>query len=204
MSPRSAHVVPEEPAFFATAAAWRAWLQRHHASETLLWVGFHRKGSGIPGISWPESVDEALCFGWIDGVRRSLDATRYVIRFTPRKPRSHWSNVNVKRYGELLAAGAVRPAGEAAFARRDANGTGTASYEQAKVAFTPAQSRAFRAAAKAWSWFSAQPPWYRRTATWWVISAKQPATRERRLATLVSDSAAGRTIAPLTRKPRTP
>jgi len=197
VSARPAKVPPGRPTFFATPARWRAWLERHHATGTELWVGFHRKDSGIPSITWPESVDEALCFGWIDGLRRSLDATRYVIRFTPRKPRSHWSNVNVKRYGELLAAGAVHAAREAAFARRDAERTGTASYEQAEVAFTPAQTRTFRAAAKAWAWFSAQPPWYRRTATWWVISAKQEPTRARRLAQLVADSAVGRQVPPL-------
>jgi len=202
MSARGPLAMPKRPAFFATPAAWRAWLERHHADTAELWVGFHRKATGRPSITWPESVDGALCFGWIDGLRRSLDATRYVIRFTPRKSRSGWSNVNVKRYRELLEEGLVHAAGEAAFARREEVRTGGASYEQANVAFSPAQTRAFRTAPKAWAFFSAQAPWYRRTATWWVISAKQETTRARRLATLIADSAAGRTIAPLTRKAR--
>jgi len=160
------------------------------------------RGHGKPSITWPESVDGALCFGWIDGLRRSHDATSYMIRFTPRKTASHWSNVNVKRYGQLLEQGLVHAAGEAAFARRAIARTGRASYEQAQVAFPPAMARALRANAGAWAFFSAQAPWYRRTATWWVISAKQEATRARRLATLIADSAAGRTIAPLARKPK--
>ncbi len=202
MSTRPANVVPAQPAFFARVAEWRAWLERHHGRESVLWVGFHKRGSGLPSITYAEALDGALCFGWIDGVRKALDATSYVTRFTPRKVRSIWSDVNTTRYRQLLRAGLVRAAGRAAFARRTATRAGLYSHEQPVVVFPPAFARALRANTRASAWFQAQPPSYRRMATWWVISAKQPATRERRFATLVSDSAAGRTIAPLTRKPR--
>jgi uncharacterized protein YdeI (YjbR/CyaY-like superfamily) len=204
VSARPANVVPAQPAFFATVAEWRAWLERHHGTHSVLWVGFHRKGSGRPSITYADALDGALCFGWIDGVRKAFDATSYVTRFTPRKARSIWSDVNTKRYRQLLRAGLVRAAGRAAFARRTGTRAGLYSHEQPVVAFPPAFARTLQANRGAWAWFQAQPPSYRRAATWWVISAKQPATRERRLATLVADSAAGRTIAPLTRKPKAP
>ena len=189
------------PKFFTTPAAWRAWLEKHHATEAELWVGYHKKGSGTPSITWPESVDGALCFGWIDGLRRGLDATRYVIRFTPRKPRSIWSDVNTKRYGELLRAGLVSEAGKLAFGRRAEARAGLYSFEQPRVVFPPAFARELKANRAAWTFFQAQTPSYRRAATWWVISAKQDATRRRRLARLIADSAAGCAIAPLTRTP---
>ena len=196
------------PAFFATPAEFRAWLDEHHATETELLVGFYKKGSGKPSITWPESVDEALCHGWIDGVRRSLGDEAYTIRFTPRKKRSVWSNVNIRRAGELIAEGRMRPAGLAAFEARTGERSGVYSFEQKdqeKVVFSEAQARQFQADAKAWDFFQAQPPWYRRTATWWVISAKKEETRQRRLATLIADSEAGRRLAhlvsPAKRKP---
>jgi uncharacterized protein YdeI (YjbR/CyaY-like superfamily) len=189
-----------EPAFFATPDEFRAWLDAHHATETEVLVGFHKKGSGRPSITWPESVDQALCFGWIDGVRRRIDDDSYSIRFTPRKPRSIWSAINVKRFGELTELGLVRPAGIAAFERRSEERTGIYSYERREAAqLEPAMAERFRADARAWTWFEAQPPWYRRTATHWVMSAKKPDTRERRLDRLIADSAAGRTVPPLTR-----
>jgi len=189
-----------EPMFFATPEAFRAWLEEHHASATELLVGFHKKGSGRPSITWPEAVDQALCFGWIDGVRRSIDDDSYSIRFTPRKPSSAWSAVNVARVEELTRQGLMRPAGVEAFARRSPERTGTYSYEQrAAAALDPEHERRFRAEAAAWAFFQAQPPWYRRAATWWVVSAKREETRERRLAQLIADSAAGRPIGPLTR-----
>jgi uncharacterized protein YdeI (YjbR/CyaY-like superfamily) len=189
-----------EPVFFATPEEFRAWLEEHHATETELLVGFHRKGSGRPSITWPESVDQALCFGWIDGVRRRIDDASYTIRFTPRKQRSTWSAINVKRVGELAEQGLMHPAGIAAFERRSDDRTAIYSYERrTAAAFEPEQERAFKADAEAWSWFQAQPPSYRRTATHWVISAKRPETRERRLGQLIEDSAAGRTIPLLTR-----
>ena len=188
-----------QPMYFATLAAWRAWLTAHHGTATELWVGFHKRGSGLPSITWPESVDGALCFGWIDGLRKSLGATSYVIRFTPRRARSIWSNVNTRRYAELEKAGLVRAAGRKAFAARRDDRAGLASFEQARVEFPAAFLRTFKANKRAWTWYQAQPPWYRRTSAWWVISAKREETRRRRLATLIADCAAGRTIKPLTR-----
>jgi uncharacterized protein YdeI (YjbR/CyaY-like superfamily) len=189
-----------EPTFFATPEDFRAWLEAHHETETELLVGFHKKGSGRPSITWPESVDQALCFGWIDGVRRSLGDESYTIRFTPRKQRSNWSAINVRRVGELTELGLMRPAGVAAFERRSHDRTAIYSYERRKVAELDAeQERRFRANPGAWKWFQAQPAGYRRTATHWVISAKRPETRERRLEELIEDSAAGRTIRLLTR-----
>jgi uncharacterized protein YdeI (YjbR/CyaY-like superfamily) len=189
-----------EPTFFATPEDFRAWLEAHHETETELLVGFHKKGSGRPSITWPESVDQALCYGWIDGVRRSLGEDRYTIRFTPRKQRSTWSAVNVRRVGELTELGLMRPAGVAAFERRSDDRTAIYAYEQRKTAKLDAeQERRFRANPGAWKWFQAQPAGYRRTASYWVISAKRPETRERRLEQLIEDSAAGRTIRSLTR-----
>jgi uncharacterized protein YdeI (YjbR/CyaY-like superfamily) len=185
-------------AFYATPEEWRAWLEAHHDAEREHWVGFHKRASGCPSITWPQAVDEALCFGWIDGIRKRVDATRYTIRFTPRKRSSTWSMVNVRRVGELSAAGLMRPAGIAAFeARTEA---GTYSYEQRDAAaFDPVREARLRGNAAAWEHFSAQPPWYRRTATHWVMSAKREETRDRRLARLIEDSAAGRPTGPLAR-----
>jgi uncharacterized protein YdeI (YjbR/CyaY-like superfamily) len=188
-----------EPTFFATPDEFRAWLQEHHAAESELLVGFHKKGSGRPSITWPQSVDQALCFGWIDGVRRSIDDASYSIRFTPRKPRSTWSAVNVRRVGDLTAQGLMHPAGVAAFERRSDDRTATYAYEQRQAAtLDPEQERRFRADERAWAWFQAQAPSYRRTATYWVISAKRGETRQRRLEQLISDSAAARPIPSLT------
>jgi uncharacterized protein YdeI (YjbR/CyaY-like superfamily) len=188
----------ETPAFYATAEEWRAWLEAHHREAREHWVGFHKRVTGRPSMTWSESVDQALCFGWIDGVRKRVDDDRYMIRFTPRKPSSRWSRVNVARVAELEEAGLMRPAGLAAFAARTEEGT--YSYEQREAAaFDPERERRFRAEERAWAWFSEQPPWYRRTATHWVMSAKREETRDRRLARLVADSAAGRAVAPLRR-----
>jgi uncharacterized protein YdeI (YjbR/CyaY-like superfamily) len=188
----------ETPAFYATSEEWRAWLEAHHADAREHWVGFHKRGTGRASITWPESVDQALCFGWIDGVRKRVDDERYMIRFTPRKASSKWSRVNVARVAELERAGLMRPAGLAAFAARTEEGT--YSYEQREAAaFDPERERRFRAEEAAWAWFSAQPPWYRRTATHWVMSAKRDDTRDRRLARLIEDSAAARAVGPLRR-----
>jgi len=179
-----------EPTFFATPAELRAWLEEHHESASELLVGFYKKGSGRPSITWPESVDQALCFGWIDGVRRSLGEDAYTIRFTPRKARSNWSAVNVARMNELIAEGLVAPAGLAAFERRSDDRTAIYSYEQRKTATLPPEyEQQLRSNEGAAEFFDSQPPWYRRTATHWVISAKREATRERRLAQLIEDSA---------------
>jgi uncharacterized protein YdeI (YjbR/CyaY-like superfamily) len=192
--------VAAQPTFFATPEEFRAWLAEHHEAETELVVGFYKKGSGRPSMTWPQSVDQALCFGWIDGVRRRIDDTSYCIRFTPRKPRSTWSAVNVKRMKELVEAGLVAPAGMAAFQRRGDDNTAIYSYEQRHAArLAPDQEQRFKANERAWAFFAAQAPSYRRTATHWVTSAKRPETRERRLAQLIEDSQAGRLVPPLRR-----
>lgn len=186
--------------FFASPAAFRSWLEEHHATETELLVGFHKKGSGKPSITWPESVDEALCFGWIDGVRRSLGDDAYTIRFTPRRRRSIWSALNVARVAELQRLGRMMPAGLRAFEARTPERTGVYSFERNTAAkLAPEQERRLRGNAAAARFFDAQPPWYRRAAIHWVISARRDETRQRRLEQLVEHSAAGRTIPPLTR-----
>jgi len=193
-------MAPVNPRYFGTPAEWRAWLEEHHTTAPELWVGFHKRGSGRPSITWPESVDQALCFGWIDGVRRRIDDDRYAIRFTPRRKGSSWSNINLRRVEELTRLGLMHPAGQAAHAARSAAKSGIYSYEQRKRARLPAAMTArFKRNRKAWTFFEAQPASYRRTAVWWVVSAKREDTRERRLETLIADSAAGRTIRLLTR-----
>jgi uncharacterized protein YdeI (YjbR/CyaY-like superfamily) len=186
--------------FFATPADFRAWLDKHHASEQELSVGFYKRDSGKPSITWPESVDAALCYGWIDGVRNSIDGVSYRIRFTPRKATSTWSAINVKRVAELTKLGLMRPAGLKAFAARKGDKTGIYAYEQRKNAKLPrAYEQQFRANKKAWDFFQSQPPWYRRTAAYRVISAKQEETRLRRLAMLIRDSQLGQPIKELRR-----
>jgi uncharacterized protein YdeI (YjbR/CyaY-like superfamily) len=188
-----------EPTFFDTPAEFRAWLERHHDSVSELLVGFHKKGSGRPSITWPEAVDQALCFGWIDGVRRRIDDASYSIRFTPRKASSTWSAVNVKRMKELIEQGLVAPAGLAAFERRGDDRTAIYAYEQRTQAkLEPDQEQRLRANEDAYSYFESQPPSYRRAAIHWVTSAKRPETRERRLTQLIECSAEGRTVPPLT------
>src|SRR6186713_2226558 len=161
------------PIFFANPSDFRKWLKKNHKKETELVVGFYKVDSGKPNMTWPQSVDEALCFGWIDGIRKSLGETSYVIRFTPRRASSRWSDVNTRRIAELIAAGRVRPAGLAALGRRDPAKSGVYSYEQRQSAkLEPAHQRRFRAHRDAWAWFAAQPPWYRRIAAFYVVSAK--------------------------------
>jgi uncharacterized protein YdeI (YjbR/CyaY-like superfamily) len=186
--------------FFRTPADWRARLQAHAAGETEVWVGFHKRGSGEAGITWPESVDQALCFGWIDGRRQSIDDLRYRIRFSPRKAGSIWSTVNVARVEELAAQGLMLPAGREAFARRREARSGVYSHEQAgEPVLEPAQEARFRERAEAWGYFRAQAPSYRKAALWWVVNAKRAETRARRLATLIDSSAAGRRVGHLQR-----
>ena len=193
-------LTPSDVRFFASPAEFRKWLHANHAKAQELWVGFYKKGSGRASITWPESVDEALCVGWIDGIRKTLDAQSYVIRFTPRKPQSTWSAVNIARVSELQREGRMLPAGRAAFARRTDDKSAIYSYEQRKTAtLDEAAERQFRANTKAWEFFNAQPPWYRRTAIYKVISAKREETRMKRLAALIADSAAGRRIRELDR-----
>jgi uncharacterized protein YdeI (YjbR/CyaY-like superfamily) len=189
-----------EPTFFETPGDLRKWLERNHESESELWVGFRRKASGLPSVTWSEAVDEALCFGWIDGKRVGVDETSYAMRFTPRKPGSTWSKVNVAKVAALRSQGRMRPAGEAAYKRRSEARSGTYSYENRhNTALDPESEREFRARPEAWAFFSAQPDGYRKTAIWWVVSAKREETRRRRLATLISDSAGGRRLKQLTR-----
>ena len=189
-----------KPIFFATPAKFRAWLEANHEKAKELWVGFHKKSTGRPSITWPESVDEALCVGWIDGIRKRVDNDSYMIRFTPRKAQSTWSAVNIARVAELKREGRMRPAGLAAFKRRSDAKSAIYSYEQRKTAaFDDAAERQFRANAKAWAFFETQPPGYRRLATFFVLSAKRDETRQKRLARLIADSAAGRRIGELAR-----
>jgi uncharacterized protein YdeI (YjbR/CyaY-like superfamily) len=188
-----------QPRFFATPDEWRDWFERHHAAAAELWVGFYKRGTGRPSITWPESVDQALCFGWIDGVRRRIDDERYVIRFTPRRKGSTWSTVNVARVKELTRLGLMRPAGRLAHDTQAPAKTGIYSYERKRAKLPAALAAKFKRNRKAWTYFQAQPPWYRQLAVWWIVSAKKEETRERRLATLVTASAAGRSIRQLAR-----
>lgn len=188
------------PVFFATPEEFRAWLEENHATARELWVGYTKKGAGRASITWPESVDEALCYGWIDGIRRSVDDTSYMNRFTPRRPGSNWSAVNIARVAELTAQGRMRPAGLAAFDRRRDETTAVYSYEQRhQAALEEAEEQQLRANPAAWQFFQARPPSYRQAAIRWVISAKKAETRQSRLARLIEDSAQGRTVPPLTR-----
>jgi uncharacterized protein YdeI (YjbR/CyaY-like superfamily) len=192
-----------KPTFFATPAELRAWLEDNHATATELLVGFYRRGSGRTSITWQELVDEELCFGWIDGVRKGIDDVSYSNRITPRKPRSTWSAINIARTKELIRQGRMRPAGLKAFERRTDDRSAIYSYEQRKAQrLEPEAERAFRTNKKAWAFLDSQPPSYRRTAIYWVISAKREETRQKRLATLIRDSQNGQTVGPLTRRPR--
>jgi uncharacterized protein YdeI (YjbR/CyaY-like superfamily) len=184
-----------EPIFFESPAAFGAWLEEHHATETEVWVGMWKKATGKQVMNWSQAVDEALCWGWIDGIAKRVDDESHKPRFTPRKPTSNWSAVNVRKVEQLRKEGRMRPAGEAAFARRRPDRTGVYSFEQRDEAtFTPEQRAQFEADPAAWAYWQARPPGYRRTATWWVMSAKREETRARRLATLIEDCAASRPI----------
>jgi uncharacterized protein YdeI (YjbR/CyaY-like superfamily) len=187
-----------KPTFFEKPEDFRAWLQKNHATNTELLVGFYKKSSGKPSITWKESVDQALCFGWIDGVRRSLDADSYTIRFTPRTPRSTWSAVNIDRATELKRLGLMTPAGLAAFERRSDERSRIYSYERENATLDRASEKLFRSDRKAWAFFERQAPSYKRAAVWWVTSAKREETRARRLATLIEDSRNERRIDLLT------
>jgi uncharacterized protein YdeI (YjbR/CyaY-like superfamily) len=188
------------PAFFATPEEFGAWLEEHHETATELLVGFHKKASGKPSMTWPESVEQALRFGWIDGVRRSLGEDAYTIRFTPRKATSNWSAINVAKVEELEQRGLMAPAGLKAYEARRPERTGVYSFERSEAAALPDEfERRFQANPGAWDWFAARPPGYRRTATHWVVSAKRADTRERRLQQLIDCSAEGRNVPPLAR-----
>jgi uncharacterized protein YdeI (YjbR/CyaY-like superfamily) len=190
---------PNNVVFFESANELRAWFEANHDSASELWVGFHAKRSGRPSITWSELVDQELCFGWIDSVRYRLDEQRSAQRVTPRRKRSVWSAVNIRRFQELEALGLAHPQGRAAFDARDEARSRIYAYENRELGLTPDLEKKFRAHGKAWEFFSAQAPWYQRTAAYWVVSARQEATRERRLQTLVEDSAAGRRLRHLAR-----
>ena len=181
-----------QPRFFASAGAFRAWLEAHGARERELWVGFHRKGAGKGGLTYKDAVDEALCCGWIDGLKKRVDAGRYMHRFSPRTASSIWSRVNLARMTELLALGRVAPAGCEAFERRDPRKVQKYSFENRPAAFDAPLARRFKANARAWTFFGAQPPGYRRLATFWVMSAKKHETKLRRLDQLIAESAEGK------------
>ncbi len=194
----------DDPRLFRTQAAFRSWLERNHDRGTELWVGFWNKASGKKGMSYLEAVDEALCWGWIDGIKKKVDEERYTNRFTPRKARSKWSDVNLRRYAELEAAGRVAPPGEAAFARFDPSKHAGYSFESRPDALPPELEAEFRRHAPAWTYFQAQPPGYRRTAIHWVASAKREETRLRRLGQLVEASESGARLPQVTGGPARP
>ena len=182
------------PRFFATADDFRAWLKNNHDKVDELLVGFYKRGSGKPSMTWPESVDQALCFGWIDGVRKTIDDESYTIRFTPRRRGSIWSAVNIRRAKKLIESGAMHAAGLKSFETRDEKRANLYSYERAAASLSAEQQEEFRANKKAWKFFSDQPPGYRRTAAHYVTSAKTAETRERRLRKLIDASATGKRI----------
>ncbi len=187
------------PRFFPTSADFRRWLKSESHKTPELWVGYYKKSSDKPSISYPESVDEALCFGWIDGVRKSIDVEAYTIRFTPRKPKSQWSAVNIRRVQELATSGRMMAAGRKAFEGAEEQGRKYAYEQRHQAKLSKADERRFRANTTAWEYFQAQARWYRHTATYWIISAKKEETRQRRLATLMDDCAHQRPLKGLTR-----
>jgi uncharacterized protein YdeI (YjbR/CyaY-like superfamily) len=188
-----------KPVFFTRQSQFRKWMEKNHNKESELWVGFYKKDSGKDSITWPQSVDEALCFGWIDGIRKSIDSISYMIRFTPRKSTSIWSSINIKRAKELSELGLMDPAGIAVFKNRDEKKSNQYSFEQKSVKLDEEFEKKFRANKKAWNHFQSMAPSYKKTATWWVMSAKQEETRLRRLNILIKDSGISQKIGPLKR-----
>jgi uncharacterized protein YdeI (YjbR/CyaY-like superfamily) len=182
------------PKFFKKPSAFRKWLEAHHATSKELWVGFYKKNSGKPSIDWPESVDEALCFGWIDGIRKRIDEESYMIRFTPRKPASVWSAVNIRNAEKLIKQKRMQPAGLKVFAARKENRSGIYSYEQRSPELVEPYMERLKRNKAAWKFFQSQPAGYRKQMNWWVVSAKKEETRLKRLAKLIEESAAGRRI----------
>jgi len=188
-------MVPEVSVFFATPAEFRRWFEGNHEKTKELWVGFYKKSTGKPSITWPESVDAALCFGWIDGIRKRIDDVSYAIRFTPRKPGSNWSAINIGRVQELMKQGRMHPAGIQAFETRVKEKSGVYTYEQRHtIQLNENYEKIFRANLKAWEFFQKQAPSYRKIAVYWVMSAKQEETRAKRLAKLIEGSQKGRRI----------
>jgi uncharacterized protein YdeI (YjbR/CyaY-like superfamily) len=194
--------VPPPPRFFKSLSALRAWFARYGTTRTELWIGYYKKASGKGGVVYQEALDEALCWGWIDGQVRSIDADRYMQRWTPRQPTSNWSNVNVRKVQALIAAGRMQPAGLAAFERRTTERTGVYSFEKAPPRFSRTFLQRFKADAKAWAFFAAQPPGYRRIIADYVMSAKREETRERRFAHVLLHSGRQQRIPQLAPAPR--
>lgn len=189
---------PGKPIFFARPSELRAWLKKHHRTADELWVGCYKKATGKPTVTWQEMVDEVLCFGWIDGLRRGIDDESFMQRITPRRARSIWSAINIARVGELEAAGRMTQAGRDAFAGRDAARAGLYSNERTEPAqLTVAETRRFKATPQAWAFFNQQSPSHRRVVLHWITSAKRVETRQRRLDALIEDAAAGRQIGPM-------
>jgi uncharacterized protein YdeI (YjbR/CyaY-like superfamily) len=180
-----------KPTFFKTPVAFRTWLQKHHGTKSELWVGFYKKASGKKGITYPEAVDAALCFGWIDGIKKRVDEDSYMHRFSPRRTGSIWSTINTRRATELVALGVMAPAGLQVFEGRDRAKAKLYSYENRPAAFDAAIERTFKANAAAWTFFRAQPPGYQKLMIFWIMSAKKEEARLRRLAALVKSSAEG-------------
>lgn len=192
------------PRLFSTVASFGKWLDRNHERTTELWVGYFRKHSGKQSLTWPDSVDEALRFGWIDGVRKTIDDACYMIRFTPRKASSIWSNVNIAKVEALIAQNRMAPTGRAAYARRTPERSGIYAFEQGQrqAQFDADQECTFRKNQKAWAFFLSQPPYYRRVATFRVASAKRPETRERRLAVLIDHCSREKRVPELVSRPK--
>ncbi len=180
--------------FFRSPSDFRNWLEKNHTSVRELWVGFYKKASGKPSITWPESVDEALCFGWIDGIRKRVDAISYQIRFTPRRRGSIWSAINIKRARELSKEKRMRPAGLKAFKARVENKSGIYSYEQRQSKLPEPYANILKKNKVAWDFFQAQPSSYRKMIGWWIVSAKKEETRLQRLSKLITESAKGRRL----------
>ena len=176
------------PTFFKTPTDFRDWLEKNHTKADELWVGYYKKATKIPSITWPESVDQALCFGWIDGLRKSVDEKSYKIRFTPRRPNSIWSAVNIKRIGELIGEGLVQAPGLAAFERRREDKSRVYAYEKKQAALKKEYEDTFKKNEKAWTYFQNVAPYYRKTVIHWVMSAKREETRLRRLGILIQSS----------------
>ena len=189
---------PRDVIHFENPAAFRAWLRTHHDTADELWVGYWKKSTGRPGITWQDSVDEALCFGWIDGIRKRIDDEAYTNRFTPRRANSTWSRRNVDRYRGLEAEGRIESAGAAAYARRTEDNSGVYSFEREEPASLSDEYLALlEGDDRAWADWQSRPAGYRRQVSHWIMSAKRESTRDRRLASLIEDSAAGRKVKPL-------
>ena len=186
-----------KPLFFKTQKDLRNWFEKNYDTKNELLVGYYKVGTGKPSVTWPQSVDEALCFGWIDGIRKSIDEKSYCIRFTPRNPASNWSSVNIKKVEELTKAGLMKPAGVAAFQKRLEHKSRVYSYENKPVVLPEEYKKKLENNKKAFSFFNTLPPSTRKVIFKWVMSAKQESTRLNRLETLISDSEAGQLIKPL-------